>query len=807
MVRWTLAAVAGLGAAVLVTGIALISRSGDIEADVAARTAAALSGETNSWASFTVDGRDVALTGAAPDEDLRRFAADRVERQFGVRTADLSATDLLPEAIPYVAAIIRDGGTLTLEGSAPSLPDRRRMVDGFTRAVPDLAYNDRLRLARGMPDPAWLETLAGLYPLAADLSEGRIRLEDRTISITGVAASNAAYDRLTRLAPALPPGYAFAGADVVRPRADPYVYTAVATRDAVVLSGFAPDGSVRNELFAAARTSAGRRPVVDRVDLASGAADGFADAAVAALDYLDLFAEGRIAFSGPEVSVAGRPTTPEAWRTLNAHLAAWRPAGFTVATAVDLPVVAPYTLSATRVGEQVTVTGFVPDEATADALKTAAARVAGLRGPVVETTLAAGAPQGYAAAAAFAIGLLDHLGEGTVVLSGTRISVSGAARSGAEILELDAAIASSAPAGYELQSTVTPPIARPFRWSMVRTADGIAIEGHVPSEAARTAIRDAAEEAAGDLGVADRTSLAGGAPAGVDPVAVGRFAADLLARLQAGRVQLDDATLSVSGATADALAGRAVREALAGELPAGVRLGTVSIDSPSLFQFRIERGLDAVTIDGTVSGPAMRDAVAAAAARVFGRADLEMALSEVDGLPEGAEQVALTAVRAAGLLATGTVAADGAVVQVRGKTFTGVGAARLASDLGAAIPSGFRLETSVGVARSEGPLDAPGCAAALAEVQGRNAILFDAGAAAPAADSHGLVDRLGGIALRCEGVPLTVEGAGPDGPARAAAVAAVLESIGVDRARMTVTTAPAAAAGAPAVVLRAAPAP
>ncbi len=54
----------------------------------------------------------------------------------------------------------------------------------------------------------------------------------------------------------------------------------------------------------------------------------------------------------------------------------------------------------------------------------------------------------------------------------------------------------------------------------------------------------------------DRTALAAGLPDGVDLAAVASFAAAEIALLDEGRVSLVDRTLSMTGETADALAGR-----------------------------------------------------------------------------------------------------------------------------------------------------------------------------------------------------------------------------------------------------------
>ncbi|WP_181701837.1 OmpA family protein [Chthonobacter albigriseus] len=794
MVRWQARAAAGILVAVALTFVALLINGGRIVDDVERKSREVLSPEVTSWASVEVDGRDVSLSGSAPTEELRRLAQERVERLFGVRSVDDSSVALLPEAAPYVVTLSRAGSALTISGSAPSGPERRRMVEGFTGAVPNAAYNDRLLLARGAPEKGFGEALARLYPILADISSGSVTLTDQSVAISGEAASNAAYDRLREGVTGLPQGFRVASIDIVRPVATPFSYSAVLDGGAVTVSGYAPDPDTRNALLGAARSAAGQRILRDTVDLASGAPDGFAAAAADALDFLSLMAAGRVDVTDKAISVSGTAATPEAYRTLLAYLDTWNPAGFVVESSIDLPLVKPFTLTVVRDGEKVTVSGFVPSSETLEAVKTAATRVAGLNGAVVEGTLANGAPDGFQAAAVFAVDLMQHLSTGAATIADTRLTIVGAAKTGADLLDVNAEVSANAPEGFEFDVRVSPPLVKPFTWSIEKGAEDVVISGFVPSEESRTVIREAAEDFAGDLGVADRTQLAGGLPAGIDLEAVAAFAADQLAGLDSGKVAFEDGKLSVAGQTKDARAAAAVTRAFDQDLPPGTTKGVVYIDAPPLLQFTIDRGLDALSIQGTIASTKVRDRVADLVARSFGRADVEMSLQEAADLPPGAEEAVIVAIRAAALLATGTVTVSGPTITVQGKAFTGVGATRLSSDIASAVPKGFRLDTSVGVARRGPDVSEGECQALLTDLLSRNAIYFETNKAEIADESHGLIDRIAQTAQRCPEAKLVVEGHTDNvgDPAanlslskqRADAVVALLVSTGVDATRL-----------------------
>ncbi len=531
MVRWQITVVLAAAAAVAITGAALVAHGDRIEADLAERATVALSPEVTSWASASVSGRDVVLSGAAPSEDLRQLAVDRVERLFGVRKVDASGTRLLPEQAPYTVSLSREGSVLGISGFAPSQPDRLRMVEALTRTIPGLAYNDGLKLARGMPDAAFPDAVKRLYPILPELSRGTVTLTDRSVAIEGVAASNDAFGRLAHLDAGLPNGYEIGKVAVARPVASPFVWSAESTGRDVTIAGYAPDPDARLNLYGVVRGGARSGPVRDHVDLASGAPEGFADVGAQAADLLDLFAYGKVEVKDRTVTIAGTAATPETYRTANAYLAAFKPAGYTVDAKVDLPVVAPFTLSASRSGDHVTVTGFVPSDEVAGLVKAGAVRIAGQKGAVTETTIAAGAPEAFREAALFGMSLLENLRNGTVVLTDRAITVSGAAKTGSDLLDIEAAAVSSVPEGFTVSLQVTPPVVSPYVWAVEKTADQIVFTGSVPSEAVRKTIGDIAEEAAGTLGVVDRTQLAAGLSKDINLETVARFALEELEKL------------------------------------------------------------------------------------------------------------------------------------------------------------------------------------------------------------------------------------------------------------------------------------
>lgn len=791
MVRWQISAILGVTAAVAVTAAALITRSTDIAVDLGTRAGQVLAGEATSWASVDIHGRDVVLRGDAPSEEQRQLAVERLSRLYGVRAVDASAAGLLPEVRPYVTRFERSGDTIALTGAVPSLPDRARILGALAAGAPDLGVVDHSLLARGKADDRYFDALRTLYGVPALLAHGQVTLTDRTVTIEGEAASNAAYDRLKSFSPTLPEGYGMEPVRVSRPLASPFVWSIDRDDNGITISGFVPDPATRDSLLAVVRQAVGPRNVFDNLDYASGAPDGFAEVAEAAADYVDLLASAHISLNDRRLVVSGRAGSPEAYRTLNAYLETWNPSGFTLQKSIALPIVEPFTLTVSKSRGRVTVTGFLPTEEVRNDVASAARAIAGDGEPVIETTLADGAPEDFGAAAVFAVELLAKLDEGTALLSGTHLTLSGAASTSGDLLELEAAIANP-PAGYDVGNGVTPPVVSPYVWSMTKDAEQLTINGSAPSEAVRAAIRAVIDDTSNDLGLVDRSGLGAGLDPAVDLVAVARKAAAMLAQLELGEVRLVGNALSVAG-KAGSNDGRAAIDRELDDLPDAITKGTIEISAPVAYHFFVERGLDTVTLDGDLADEAMRKALRAAAERAFGKADILDSSEVAASVPGDAREVALFAVRAASLLAKGSVSVEAGAVRVTGSAFTAAGAARLPSELSATVPPGYTLQIAVGAMPTEPPLEAAACGEAIATVLARNPIRFDEGAAAVAPDSRGVIDRLSALALRCPAAQLVLAATVPGvdaaqsqalGEARARTVAGALAEAGVDPARL-----------------------
>lgn len=341
------------------------------------------------------------------------------------------------------------------------------------------------------------------------------------------------------------------GEGEVLPPRNPFTWSAERSANALTLKGYAPDDATRNGIVAAAGRLLPGATVSSQIELADGAPNGFAAATAYALEQLSRLTEGDASLSNTTLSISGRAATREGY---NAFVEALKrlPQGFTLSSANLIPPrVSPFVFKAERAGGNVTLDGFVPDEAARAQIAAAAARL--LPGVNVTSRLESGdgAPQNFAALATFAIEQLARLASGSASLSGTALSVQGQAASVAGYAALTEAL-KALPLGLTLAAgNVTPPVMSPYEWSAAKSAGNVVLRGAVPDEARR----DANLAAARALGatVRDEQVIADGAPGSYAAASAAAIAA--LSKLEEGAATLRDSALTLSGraATREAL--------------------------------------------------------------------------------------------------------------------------------------------------------------------------------------------------------------------------------------------------------------
>jgi len=283
-------------------GLAAWSNTVPLEADLAARSNAALKDTVLDKTQIAVDGRDVTFAADAFSEDGRRSALAAVAAVPGVRLVN-DETRLVPEAKPFVWSAERDVVRVTLAGSAPLPATKSKLVEAAHAALGNVEVADQMTLARGAP--ARFDAAASLLiDQIGKLKDGKITISDDKVSLSGMARELGGREAIAAGLMNLPQGFSVASNDI---KAPPFIFQAYKDPVAVALTltGNVPDDKIHSSLVASARRKFFNEKVVDNLKVSMGAPAGFAAAVAPALGALSRLSTGTLVVSDREVKLSG----------------------------------------------------------------------------------------------------------------------------------------------------------------------------------------------------------------------------------------------------------------------------------------------------------------------------------------------------------------------------------------------------------------------------------------------------------------------------------------------------------------------
>ena len=283
-------------------GFAAWSNTVPLEADLAARSNAALKDTVLDKTQIAVDGRDVTFAADAFSEDGRRSALAAVAAVPGVRLVN-DETRLVPEAKPFVWSAERDVVRVTLGGSAPLPATKSKLVEAAHAALGNVEVADQMTLARGAP--ARFDAAASLLiDQIGKLKDGKITISDDKVSLSGMARELGGREAIAAGLLNLPQGFSVASNDI---KAPPFIFQAYKDPVAVTLTltGNVPDDKIHSSLVASAGRKFFNEKVVDNLKVSMGAPASFAAAVAPALGALSRLSTGTLVVSDREVKLSG----------------------------------------------------------------------------------------------------------------------------------------------------------------------------------------------------------------------------------------------------------------------------------------------------------------------------------------------------------------------------------------------------------------------------------------------------------------------------------------------------------------------
>ena len=324
---------------VIFWGIAAWTSTPTVEADLAARSNAALKDTVLDKRRIAVDGRDVTFAADAFSEDGRLSAVASVEAVPGVRLVN-DETRLVPEAKPFVWSAERDVVRVTLSGNSPLPSSKGKLVEAARANLGGVEIVDQMNLSRGAP-PRFDSAALLLLDQIAKLKDGKITLTDSKVNLAGMARDLGGREAIAGALKNLPEGYSVAANDI---KAPPYVFQAYKDPVAVTLTltGYVPDNNVHAALVQAAERKFFSEKVVDNLKASVGAPQGFANAVVPALGALSRLSTGTLVVSDREVKLSGDAFYDAAANQIRAGLGKDFPQGWQYKAEISVkPAVAP----------------------------------------------------------------------------------------------------------------------------------------------------------------------------------------------------------------------------------------------------------------------------------------------------------------------------------------------------------------------------------------------------------------------------------------------------------------------------------
>ena len=273
-----------------------------VEADLAARSNAALKDALLDKKRVTVAGRDVTFAAEAFSSAGRQAALAAVEAVPGVRLVD-DETRLVPEAKPFVWSAERDVVRLTLSGSAPLPSVKGKLVEAAKASLGNVEVADQMGLARGAP-PRFDAAAQLLLAQIGKLKEGKLTISDDKVQLSGMARELGGREAIAAALKNLPEGFSVGSNDI---KAPPYVFQAYKdpVANTVTLTGNVPDKNAHAALIAAAGRKFFSEKVVDNLKESIGAPASFAAVVVPALGALSRLSTGTLVVTDREVKLSG----------------------------------------------------------------------------------------------------------------------------------------------------------------------------------------------------------------------------------------------------------------------------------------------------------------------------------------------------------------------------------------------------------------------------------------------------------------------------------------------------------------------
>lgn len=283
-----------------------------IEADLARRSQEQLVRQGLDWAYTEFSGRDATLRGRANEEGEPRKALETVRDLWGVRVVE-PRTDLMPKVDVFSWSASAAKGKLTLSGFVPNEAARKSILAVAKANYPKSTIEDAMKLARGAPrQDVWVSGASFALRQLAQMRRGSAEMTGVSLAIAGEALDTPSYKSIRTALNQLPTGIKLGNENVTPAIAAPFSWTATRSPDKLLLAGHVPSDADREQIFVLAKKLYRGVAVVDRLEIAGGAPDGWSSAVAVALEQLAALKTGSAETRDATLTLSGEAASEEA---------------------------------------------------------------------------------------------------------------------------------------------------------------------------------------------------------------------------------------------------------------------------------------------------------------------------------------------------------------------------------------------------------------------------------------------------------------------------------------------------------------
>lgn len=559
----------GLPLLVMLTWITLLMEQDRIQADLRERSVYALQQQGIDAATVSFVGRDGLLTGRASGADEPVKAARAVLDVWGVRIVDADL-DVIDRVSEYIWSATLADNKVLLSGYVPNEEARGRLGEMVRKSFPQVKIEDVTILGSGAPDQdRWFSGIGfGLAQLSS-LSSGSVDLNGLGLSVAGEAPSTAVFKTVKRaLRGEVPKGIELVSDKVLPPVADPFKWSAERSARQLVMSGFVPSDVMREELFAFAKSLFPDIAIIDRMETARGAPEGFEQAARAALSQLAFIESGEATLSGSSLALVGKVGDIATADAVREKLGVSVPIGISASTDLDYPeppppVVTPFVTRAAVSQGEILLTGYVPDEAARGRIVSLVKERFSDTTIIDNLELASGQDAGWEPCLVAGLTGLSKLEDGRLVVSERSLLVEGRTQDEAiaDGLPADVRAMANRSCDSDVRVNLDLPPEPDLTWRANHRGEGeVILEGDVPDAETRAALVSEATRLFPEARIVDRMNVVLGNSTKWRAVALSGLG--LLSKLRSGEAVVSGQELLLRGEAKDTAVAAALKDRL-----------------------------------------------------------------------------------------------------------------------------------------------------------------------------------------------------------------------------------------------------